>query len=61
MGGVYDIIMPGGRPDDSWRVYPHCPLLLMPARRPGVKILLQRAFSPRAGGNFLPLSDENMA
>ena len=22
MGGVYDIIMPGGRPDDSWRHAP---------------------------------------
>ena len=22
MGGVYDIIMPGGRPDDSWRDAP---------------------------------------
>ena len=23
MGGVYDIIMPGGRPDDSWRNAPN--------------------------------------
>ena len=37
------------------------PLLLMPARHPGIEIVLQRAFSPRAGGNFLPLSDESMA
>ena len=36
-------------------------LLLMPARRPGVDTALQRAFSPRAGGNFLPLSDKNVA
>ena len=36
-------------------------LILMPARRPGVEIALQKAFYPRAGGNFLPLSDESVA
>ena len=35
-------------------------LILMPARRPSVEIALQKAFSPRAGGNFLPLSDETV-
>ena len=35
-------------------------LILMPARRPGIEIALQKAFSPRAGGNFLPLSDESV-
>ena len=35
-------------------------LILMPARRPGIEIVLQKAFSPRTGGNFLPLSDESV-
>jgi hypothetical protein len=33
----------------------------MPARRPGIEIALQKAFYPRAGGNFVPLSDESVA